>query len=91
MRLNKHGKPYQDPLQWIRKCRIKSPSGLIYHPIKAPEGLCNCGIMLELKPKIEDHIFPSTSRAYHAISHTLKFLKQSGVELEVKEFIVEKV
>ena len=90
MKLNKKGKPYQDPLQWIKKCRVVNSKGLVYHPTKAPAGLCKCGVMLELKPRKEDYIFPSTSRAQHAISHTMKYLDSLNAELG-DEFIVEKL
>jgi hypothetical protein len=89
MRLNRKGKPYQNPAQLITKCRIKNRDGLIYHPTKAPDGLCNCGVMLELKPCRQDYIFNSKSRAEHAISHTLKFLKENGIEILEKQFIIE--
>ncbi len=89
MRKNKRGKPYQDPLQWVKKCRIKSPDGLIYHATKAPNGLCRCGVMLELRPRKDDFIFSSISRANHAISHTLKFLNELGIDKSIDQFIVE--
>jgi len=91
MKLNRKGKPYQDPARFIMKCRIKSPDGLVYHPTKAPDDLCRCGVMLELKPRKDDYVFNSSARAEHAISHTLKFLSGQGVELKTKEFFVEKL
>lgn len=90
MRLNKHGKPYIEPAP-KRQCRVTNVDGLVYRAIKAPDGLCRCGIMLALKPGIEDYIFPTTKSATHAISHTLKFLESSGITVSAKEFFIEKI
>ena len=89
MRLNKKGKPYIEPNP-PQPYRVRSKDGLIYSATKAPDGLCRCGIMLELKPSTKDYIFPTSKQATHAVSHTLKFLASIGVESGDK-FILEKV
>lgn len=72
-------------------CSIQTSEGLYYHPTKAPQGLCRCGIMLELKPKKEKYIFPSVHRANHARNHTITYLKGMGVSVNYeKEFIVKR-
>ena len=81
MRLNKKGKPYIEPNP-PQPCRIRSKSGLIYSATKAPDGLCRCGVMLELKPSHKDYIFPTSKQATHAISHTLKVLASINAEFE---------
>jgi hypothetical protein len=70
-------------------CKIKNKQGLYYHPTKAPEGLCKCGVMLGLKPRKEGYVFPARIRARHAIEHTIRFLKVSGLPFDAEDFIIE--
>ena len=71
-------------------CRVVNPNGGTYHPTKAPDGLSKCGVMLELKPRNEDYIFPSMRKAEHARHHTIKYMLQLGFELQaiVGDFVV---
>lgn len=89
-KLNRHKRPYISPDQHKRQCRVKNSQGLIYKPTQAPAGICKCGVMLELKPGTQDYIFPTVTRANHAISHTLKFLGSIGVE-ENLDFVIERL
>jgi len=75
------------------KCRVIHPKGGIYHPTKAPKGLSKCGVMLELKPRREDYIFPSRNKALHARHHAIKYLASLGFEISVVagDFVVEYV
>ncbi len=71
--------------------RVMDLEGNIYHPTKAPEGLCKCGVMLELKPRKTDYIFPSRARALHAREHTIRYLFQNNMPVDKDNFIVEAV
>lgn len=88
MKLNKHGKPYQEPDQ-PKKSVIVDTKGNFYHPMKAPDGLCKCGIMLSLSPQKDKYIFPSIISARHAISHTEKYLTSINVKFNIKDFFVK--
>lgn len=90
MKLNKHGRPYTEPDKPKRSI-VTDKEGNFYHPTKAPDGLCKCGIMLALAPKKDKYVFPSVISAQHAISHTGKYLKSIGVEFDYKNFLVRSI
>ena len=90
MKLNKKKRPYIEP-DPAKPCRVVDKNGLIYHPTKAPDGLCKCGVMLGLMPKSEDYVFDSRQRAAHAKDHTIKFLFQSNLPVDKSNFIIESV
>lgn len=88
MKLNKHGKPYKEPDQ-PKKSIVVDSDGNFYHPTKAPDGLCKCGIMLALLPRNYRYVFPTARSARHAINHTEKYLKSIGVKFNPKDFFVK--
>lgn len=74
-----------------KPCRVVDSVGNTYHPTSAPAGLFKCGVMLELKPKKKDYIFPSHLRAIHARDHTIRYLVDSGLPVDPANFIIEEV
>lgn len=88
MRLNKKGKPYQEPDQ-PKPSVIMDAAGNYYHATKAPEGFCRCGIMMALQPKQNKYVFPTAVSARHAIAHTMSYLKSINVEFNPKDYYVK--
>lgn len=88
MKLNKHGKPYQEPDQ-PKKSVIVDAAGNYYHAATAPDGLCKCGIMMALLPNKNKYVFQTAVSARHAISHTMQYLKSINVEFNPKDYYVK--
>jgi hypothetical protein len=72
-----------------KPCKIVDREGLNYHPVAAPDGLCKCGVMLAFMPRKNVYIFPSHIRANHAISHTISYIKQNDLPIDITNFIVK--
>jgi hypothetical protein len=90
MRLNRSGKPYQEPDQ-PKKCVIVDKGGLFYHPTPAPEGFCKCGVMLKLKTNPNEYIFAAHTHAIHAREHTIRWLKDNEFPFDPDDFIIKYV
>lgn len=87
----KKQKPQPSVISIPKPCRIVDPTGNVYHPTQAPELLCRCGVMLDLKPRKEDYVFSSKIRATHAKEHTIKYLKLIGSPFFPDDYRIEEV
>ena len=74
-----------------KPCCITDGKGNYYHPTQAPSGLSKCGVMLDVNPKRKIYEFSSKIRAGHAIEHTIRYLQESGIDVNVKSFIVMEI
>ena len=90
MKLNRSGKPYQEPDQ-PKTCVIVDKEGNFYHPTPAPEGFCKCGVMLMLKTNPNIHIFSARTHAIHAREHTIKWMKNNGLPFDPDNFVIKYV